>query len=89
MLFVLEQRPQKSDDKDEIQIPKIDRGQRRCLGDEIVSPIPRQHFGKKSGEEGDEEREENDKRHKSDENGDGKDTFLVRGNIRGHKALGK
>jgi len=54
-----------------------------------MPPIPRQHFGKKTGEEGDEKREENDKRHKTDEDGDGKDTFLTRGDIRGHKALGK
>ena len=54
-----------------------------------MSPVPRQHFGKKSGEEGDEKREENDKRHKTDKYGYGKDTFLIGGDIRGHKALGK
>ena len=54
-----------------------------------MPPIPRQHFGEKSGEEGDEKREKNDKRHKTDKDSDGKDTFLIGGDVRGHKTLGK
>ena len=54
-----------------------------------MSPVPRQHFGKKSGKEGDEKGEGDDKHHKSDKDGDGKDAFLVRGDVGGHKTLGK
>ena len=54
-----------------------------------MPPIPRQHFGKKSREEGNEKREENDKHHKTDKYRDGKDTFLIRGDIGWHKTLGK
>lgn len=54
-----------------------------------MTPIPREHFGEKCGEEGDQQREKNDKRHKTDKDCDGKDTFLIGGDVGGHKTLGK